>query len=128
MAYTIKGVQQVSRNLNREIKRITGRTAEGILAAALFVKGEAQEITPQRKGVLVNSAFTRGGTINGNPVATVGYTAKYAAAVHEMPDTYNYTKPGTGPKFLQKAVWGNTGKIVSIISAKHSYRHIYNQP
>ena len=52
----VTGLDNVLKNLNTEIRAIENRTGDGLLAAALFVQGESQEDTPQRKGVLVNSA------------------------------------------------------------------------
>ena len=51
-------------------------------------------------------------------VARVGYTAKYAPYVHEMPSSFNYTKPGTGPKFLEKAIKNNIKTILDIIQRR----------
>jgi len=62
----------------------------------------------------------------------VGYTAEYAAFVHEMPDPkitspaggtslfvkvkpIDWTKPGTGNKFLEKAVKSNLKAILNMI-------------
>lgn len=115
MTVRIRGRRSTIRGLNREIAKIKGRTSQGLLAAALFVEGESNENVPQRKGVLINSSFSDVGSLNGKPVARAGYTAKYAPFVHEMPESYNFTKPGTGPKFLQNAVVQNPGTILNII-------------
>lgn len=112
----LKGLDEVLKNLNKEIRDIEGRTAEGLLAAAVFVQGESQEDTPHRKGILVKNAFSD--VDRQNLVARVGYTSKYAPYVHEMPASFNYTKPGTGPKFLEKAVKNNISKIISIIQKR----------
>ena len=68
----VTGLDDVLKNLNTEIRAIENRTGDGLLAAALFVQGESQEDTPQRKGVLVNSAFSD--VDRDNLVARVGYT------------------------------------------------------
>ena len=112
----VTGLDNVLKNLNTEIRAIENRTGDGLLAAALFVQGESQEDTPQRKGVLVNSAFSD--VDRDNLVARVGYTAKYAPYVHEMPSSFNYTKPGTGPKFLEKAIKNNIKTILDIIQRR----------
>lgn len=115
MTVRIRGKRSTIRGLNREISKIKGRASTGLLAAALFVEGESNEIVPQKHGVLIGSSFASSGSINGKPVARAGYTAKYAPHVHEMPETNNFTKPDTGPKFLQKAVTQNTSEILNII-------------
>ena len=101
----LRGLQFAVKSLNREIKKIEGRTVKGLLAAAEFIEGESNEIVPHRKGVLLGSSFSDADVINGRPVARVGYTAEYSPWVHEMPETNNFTKPDTGPKFLQKPVF-----------------------
>ena len=52
-----------------------------------------------------------------NALARIGYTAKYAAWVHGMPNDVNWTTPGTGNKFLEKAIRRNTREILGIIRA-----------
>ena len=110
------GLDNILKTLNKEIRKIEGDTFIGVKKAGIFVQGESQEIVPQRLGVLFNSAFTQAERQGSRSVARVGYTAKYAPFVHEMPASFNYTKPGTGPKFLQKAIANNRRKIVKIIA------------
>ena len=113
----MKGLDEVLANLSREVQAIEGRTREGMTEVGMFIEGEAVEITPQRKGVLANSAFhdTDSGVAGSGPRVRIGYTAKYAPYVHEMPESFNYTKPGTGPKFLEKAIKRNLRTILEII-------------
>lgn len=113
--FTITGLKEAEANLNKAVLSIDGNLFKGVKAAGVFVQGEAQEITPQRKGVLINSAFNDVEETEKGPVAIVGYTANYAAAVHEMPDTTNFTKPGTENKFLEKAVTRNFNTVLNII-------------
>lgn len=114
-----KGLAEVTRNLNREIAGIEGRSRDGLHLAGLFVQSEAIPITPhsgQAGGTLRNSAFTDTTAKSVRPIVTrVGFTALYAAFVHEMPASFNFTSPGTGPKFLQKAISRNTREILNII-------------
>lgn len=114
----VKGMNKVLKNLNREIRSINGKTKEGVLAAVTFIEGESNELVPQDKGVLINSSFSgvrKQFILFGKIVGRVGYTAKYADIVHEMPETNNFTKPGTGPQFLLKAVTRNAQIILKII-------------
>lgn len=122
MAVQIKGQRQVMRNLNRQIGLIKGRTAQGLLAAGLFVENESNKHVPQDKGVLLGSSFTSPGSIGGNPIVKVGYTAKYAPFVHEMPASNNFSKTGTGSKFLLNAVTQNLRMILSIIAKRAQIR------
>ncbi len=115
MAVVVTGGNAVLANLAAAIQSIENATNEGLLAAGLFVQGESQEFTPVEFGVLNNSAFTRQ---NGNLNVAIGYTAEYAAFVHEMPASNNFTKPDTGPKFLEKAAVNNIPQILAIIRAR----------
>jgi len=122
MTVRIRGQKQVLRNLNRQISLIKGRTVEGLLAAGLFVENESNKTVPQDTGVLLNSSFTSPGSIGGNPIVKVGYTAKYAPFVHEMPSSNNFSKTGTGSKFLLNAVTQNIRTILKIIAKRAMIR------
>ena len=120
----IKGMNKVLKNLNKEVKNIQGKTKEGVLAAVTFIEGESNEIVPQDKGKLINSSFSDVGKrfiLFGKIVGRVGYTAKYADIVHEMPETNNFTKPDTGPQFLLKAVTRNAQIILKIIRSRAKF-------
>ncbi len=121
MSIKIRGEKAVLKNLNRAIVKIEGNTTKGMLAAGLFVEGESNEIVPQRLGGLINSSFTSVGRLAKRIIVRVGYTVNYAPFVHEMPETNNFTKPGTGPKFLWKAVTTNSMKILQIIRARAKF-------
>ncbi len=119
MPVRFSGKRVVIGNLRKQINSIEKRTAAGLLAAGLFVKAEAQEITPHDKGFLVNSAYVGPVSVRkGRQFIEVGYTAKYAPFVHEMPPENNFSKAGTGPKFLQNALFRNTLNILEIIKAR----------
>lgn len=81
----LKGLSKVIGNLNKEIKKIEGASKEGVLAAVTFIEGESIQIAPSDFGLLRNTVFSdvavEGDMIRGR----VGYTAKYATWVHEMP-------------------------------------------
>jgi len=112
------GLEEITKNLNAEIKKIQGRTFKGMRKVGLFIQGEAQEITPVEFSPLINSAFTGTEQLGARFVTRVGYTIKYAPFVHEMPESNKFTKPGTGPKFLEKAVRNNQNQILNIIKSE----------
>lgn len=110
-----RGLKTVLANLNKEVRKIQGDTLIGVRKAALFIEGESNEIVPQRLGPLINSSFSDAERQGNRSVGRVGYTVKYAPFVHEMPTSFNFTKPGTGPKFLQKPIAQNHDMILNII-------------
>lgn len=114
----LRGSDVVKRNLRRALDNMTDGAEQGLLAAATFISGEAGEITPQEFGVLINSRFVDTGRDGGGLVARVGYTALYAVFVHEMPETNNFTKPDTGPKFLERPLDENHQTILRIIAKR----------
>ena len=114
MSVKVRGEAEVMRNLNREIGKIQGDICKGLKAAMNFIQGESVENTPKDLGVLRGSVFND----VSDSKARVGYTAKYAPFVHEMPDTNNFTTPDTGPKFLQNAIFRNTKQIINIIAKR----------
>lgn len=120
----MRGGDKILRNLKKELGLIKGDIRGGLLLGLKHIQGEAQEITPEEFGPLVGSAFSDVFPPLGQPVrgtkiiGRVGYTQGYAPFVHEMPADNNFTKPGTGPKFLEKAVLRNARALVKFIRAK----------
>jgi hypothetical protein len=116
MALNQQSLNTVLRNLNNAIQDIEGDVGQGIRAATLFIEGESNEVVPQDTGVLINSSFS--GYDPATKTGRVGYTARYAPYVHEMPATFNFSKPGTGPKFLQRSIANNQDRILGIIASR----------
>lgn len=112
LTINLTGLDDVVSNLNKAISTIEGNTRKGMILVTQHIKAEAMDITPVLYGDLVGSAFGQTETAKGRTTSRVGYTAEYAPEVHEYPESYNYTKPGTGPKFLQKAITENTTFIL----------------
>ncbi|MCK5641220.1 MAG: hypothetical protein KAJ19_10495 [Gammaproteobacteria bacterium] len=108
-------------SLSKEIKKIEGDIDDGMEAVAKFVMGKAQELTPVQFGILIGSAFSDFIRRGRKSIARVGYTALYAAAVHEMPRTTHFRKAGAENKFLEKAVLRNTRMILRLIK-RHAKR------
>ncbi|HZX09944.1 MAG TPA: hypothetical protein VFG01_03265 [Acidobacteriota bacterium] len=46
----------------------------------------------------------------------VGFNTEYAAAVHEMPSSYEFTLPGSGPKFLESKITKNRDKYIAMLA------------
>lgn len=87
----------------------------GLKKGGLFLQRESQKVCPADTGTLRNSAFTRETRVDGEPAVNVGYTAVYALYVHEMPASYNFQAPGTGPKFLENPAKEHKDRIVRIV-------------
>ena len=117
MAASIKidGIGDIEKNLNEAIAGIEGNTKDGIEAAAFFIEGESKKLTSMDEGILIGSTFIA--PTPDRKSFTVGYSAEYAAAVHEMGDGTNWNRPGAENQFLEKAISRNLTKILSLIVA-----------
>ncbi len=97
---------QVRKNGAR-LERLLRQGFENAMRTHLELVGmEADQLVPQDKGELKDSQFIDVNVTKGDITATIGYdkdkSLGYAMFVHEMPEEYNYTTPGTGPKFLER--------------------------
>lgn len=108
----IEGIDEVMKNLNREIGNIKGRTTTGLLAAGLKLQRAAQEKVPVKFGGLKRSAFTRR-VPEEEHLVEIGFSAAYALFIHEnmeqvlkgQPRTDGpgvYWGPNGQPKFLEQ--------------------------
>lgn len=112
----IQGIQRVRMNTQALIKQITGPTTETAVYALLSQGAAlAQTMVPIDTSTLINSQYAP--QIQQTPGKTegyVGYTAEYAANVHEAPGTLagqprqsgngNYWGPMGEPGFLAKGM------------------------
>jgi hypothetical protein len=117
MGVKIRGIEEAKRNLERIIGDIQGRkVVRAIKSALLIVAPEAARMTPvAATSNLINSQFQEM-MLNGTLITgRVGYSANYAAYVHEAKGTLkgkprpasqgggNYWDPSGEPQFLKKA-------------------------
>lgn len=109
----VTGLDNVLRNLDREMQNIKKRTKKGTRKAAEFILNEAAKITPMSpmgsgtSGDLRKSGKTR---LEEDPNGIDGIISfgdgrvNYAAAVHEMPTNSNWSEQGTGNKYLERTI------------------------
>lgn len=121
----LSGLSEVMANLNSQVQGIEGRTMTGLYSAGLLIQKESNKRAPKDTGNLRASSFVR-------PVdraVLVGYTANYAAAVHEMtsPSSGIPRTSGSGkgtywevgePKYLENAIRENMDAILDKIAAR----------
>ena len=115
----VRGLKEVRQNFHKLIGQISGPMAEKALTEVMIVAaGYAATMTPIDTSNLINSQF-RQITKSGKTVsAMLGYTAAYAAAVHDKkattlgkniprsrsdPSRGNFWDPDAEPGFLRKA-------------------------
>jgi len=81
--FELKGLPQVLSKLKGATTDIKNDAGRGLKKGGLFLQRESQKIVPRQLGNLANSAFTRSQGSGLQTDVTVGYTAEYAAYVHE---------------------------------------------
>ena len=111
---SVQGIARVRRNIAATMEDIAGRRTHAAVFAILSQGGQvAGTLTPVDTSNLVNSQYLpRINRAAGKTTGTVGYTAEYAAAVHDAPGILaglprpgnrgNYWDPGAEPRFLEK--------------------------
>lgn len=103
MGVKVKGVKQVARKVNRAIDNIQERKVVRALTSAMIIGGSQAAIyTPIDTSYLINSQF-REIVINGTRITgRVGYTASYAAYVHDPSIPQNFRRSTAQKEFLTK--------------------------
>lgn len=81
----MKGIDEVIKNLNKEIKGIEGRTKIGMAKVGLFVENKSMKECPVVTSNLKNSHYSEPFNTAKGPAVEIGYTASYAPFVHENP-------------------------------------------
>lgn len=130
---SVRGIKRVKRNYRLTVQRVAGPVSERAVYEILSQGGAmAATMTPVDTSNLINSQYAqqidvRQGKVSGH----IGYTAGYAAAVHEAPGKLigqarpsgrgDYWDPNAEPQFLSKGF----NKIKSSIPAilKKNYRN-----
>ena len=100
-----KGVNRVRSALKETFDRIGGPMTEQAVTNALIIGGgHADALTPMALGFLINSRFRRVEKSGDGWTGRYGYTAVYAAAVHDAPGTLKGTNTPRNPTSLGN-VW-----------------------
>lgn len=128
----VKGIERVKLNLDKKIHEISNeRTEKALYLVASQGRAVADTMTPVDTSNLINSGYSPQieKRVDGM-TATVGYTAKYAFAVHEKPGTLkgkqrangngNYWDPSGEPQFLAKGFEEIKPKIPALL--KQAYK------
>jgi len=132
----VVGGKALQANMVLVMGRIAGALEMGLGDAVSFIRYDMDKTPPiipvgpdrYNKG----QKYHAGGTLRaswfqrpvrdkpGTVQVLAGFSANYAVYVHEMTDEaygkkINWTRPDSGPKFLEKALKRNTDEVVNII-------------
>jgi hypothetical protein len=115
----VRGLKEVRQQLRRVFGDISGPKAEKTLTEVLIIAaGYAATMTPIDTSNLINSQYRKITAYGTRVVGAIGYTAAYAAAVHDAkgtlkgtntprtksdPSRGNFWDPDAEPEFLRKA-------------------------
>ncbi len=101
MAAKIRGIAEVSANINALVGNITGRKVTRAIQAAMLIGGaQATLFTPIDTSTLINSQF-REIRVNGTRVTgRVGYSANYAVFVHDPKVKQTFRRATARKEFL----------------------------
>ncbi|ELU1487606.1 HK97 gp10 family phage protein [Enterobacter hormaechei] len=121
MVIKVKGVSQAKKNLNALVGDIQGRKVVRAMQSALIIGGsQAALYTPIDTSTLINSQF-REITVNGNRVTgRVGYSANYAAYVHDPSVPQNFRRATARKEFLTKGFDDTRRQIDAVIKKELS--------
>lgn len=81
----LEGFDETVRNLNKEIAKINNVSINNLIKAGYYLEAKSVEQVPVDLSNLQNSISVTSNMSVINPQVVVGYSAKYAAAVHENP-------------------------------------------
>jgi len=125
------GMETVMAGLNHQLGTLTVRGVNGMRRSVILIRSSMETTPPlvpigkSRPGYTgghLRSTWKQefGTNAKGDVGVTFGFTANYAVYVHEMVGSegtdINWSRPGSGPKFLQSAVKRNSKEIVRLIA------------
>jgi hypothetical protein len=121
MGVKVKGIKQVSRNVNHAIDNIHDRRVVRALTSAMIVgASQAAIYTPIDTSYLLNSQF-RELSVNGTRfTGRVGYTAEYAAYVHDPAYPQQFRRATAEKEFLTKGFEDSRDVIDRVVQREMS--------
>lgn len=122
---SITGFEQLIQNLNVEILAIEGHSRKGLIECVKFIQRDCEAtepLLPVDKGNLRSSwqvHMINEGSVGARRFGVrFGYSSNYAMWVHEMIGAVNWTRPGSGAKWLEKSINRNHNELIQIIAAE----------
>jgi len=118
MQRKIAGMDNVVRNLQREINGMKEGSIIGLVEAVEFIHADTEKtppLTPVDTGNLRSSWSTRLLREGKRSFIMFGYTANYAMYVHELLGEINWSRRNSGAKWFQHAIYRNILRVKEII-------------
>jgi hypothetical protein len=124
----IKGLDKVVNNINKELLKIEGDlTSKGfakVVSTLFLVMDGKAPMIPVKFGIMRDSFFPSLEELAGMKLSrrkqhtlVFGFEANYSAAVHEKNDALtNWSRPGSGAKFLELHLKAESDNILKILA------------
>ena len=116
--FTLSGVRGVKSRISMVGRQTRANAKVGMDAAMQMLKDQVIQVTPRKTGKLRAGIFVRTEVSLFGVRGIIENVVEYSSWVHEMPEWYNWTTPGTGPKFIEKPLNENREKVFSIVASK----------
>jgi hypothetical protein len=114
----VTGLSSARRITTSFIADVTDRKAQRAVTVALIIgAGYAANLTPIDTSFLINSQFRKVNKKMGGYAGLIGYTANYAAAVHDPANYQVFRRVGAEKLFLQKGFEQNLREIDEQVKA-----------
>lgn len=125
VSITLTGTDELVAALRKGVKNAPRAVAVGLNVEANDILRESKAEVPFDLGVLHDSGDVEPPRVTRRGVeVTIGYggaASKYALAVHEMPRSNKFQRPGSGPKYLERpmlaAARGFASRVAKTIRA-----------
>lgn len=92
---------RVINNLPAFVSQVQRNAARGMTQALILGASEASVLTPIDTSTLLNSQYKHVDTKGSAVIGTVGYTAEYAAYVHDTQVTQTFRRASASKEFLK---------------------------
>lgn len=112
----LKGIENFQRSVNNIIKKVNDNTMKGLIGSAILIRRHMDKVEPT---IPVDTNNLRGSWFatpdSFQRAVRIGFSANYAIWVHENMENKNFTRKGSGPKFLESALKANVKTILNTI-------------
>lgn len=114
----VQGLTTARRSTALLVSNVTQRKAQRAVTVALIIgAGYAAIMTPIDTSFLINSQYRKVNKIGNGYSGLIGYTANYAAAVHDPVNVQRFKRAGAEKEFLRKGFENNRGEIDAQVAA-----------
>jgi len=111
---------EFNKGFEKYLKKHKVESAAALEKVAAFVLADAvneQPTVPKKTGTLRRSQAVSKAQIERKGISIVfGFNTEYAARLHEAPSNWNWSEPGSGPKYLQSKLEKNMKKYMKQVA------------